>query len=44
MLELKKRDNAAYVRYGSVYFNCGTMDDMIKLVENAREDQGKEGK
>ena len=31
-------------RYGSVYFNCGTLDDMIKLVENAREDQGKEGK
>ena len=44
MLELKKLDNVAYVRYGSVYFNCGTLDDMIKLVENAREDQGKEGK
>lgn len=40
MLELKKLDNVAYVRYGS----CGTLDDMIKLVENAREDQGKEGK
>lgn len=35
MLELKKLDNVAYVRYGSVYFNCGTLDDMIKLVENA---------
>ena len=44
MLELKKLDNVAYVRYGSVYFNCGTLDDMIKLVENARDDQGKEEK
>ena len=44
MLELKKLDNVAYVRYGSVYFNCGTLDDMIKLVENARDDQGKDEK
>ena len=44
MLELKNLDNVAYVRYGSVYFNCGTLDDMIKLVENARDDQGKEEK
>lgn len=44
MQELKKLDNVAYVRYGSVYFNCGTLDDMVKLVENARFPERKDKK
>lgn len=36
MNELKELDNVAYVRYGSVYLNCDTLDDFIGLAEKAR--------
>lgn len=41
MQELRKLDNVAYVRYGSVYFNCGTLDEILSLVEKVREGQKK---
>ena len=37
--ELLKLDTVAYVRYGSVYFNFGTLEDFVRMAEGARRSQ-----